>query len=91
VGQLVTGTVTIVVKFGAFVSLDRFQVDGLLHVSQLDHGKVESPRDFVKRGDRLLLRVVRIDADRKRIGLSRKEVRSWELEDWREHRLPGLD
>jgi small subunit ribosomal protein S1 len=91
VGQLVTGTVTNVVKFGAFVSLDRFQVDGLLHVSQLDHGKVENPRDFVKRGDRLLLRVVRVDADRKRIGLSRKEVRPWELEDWREHRLPGLD
>jgi small subunit ribosomal protein S1 len=91
VGQLVTGTVTNVVDFGAFVSLDRYQVDGLLHASELIHGEAESPRDHVKPGDRLLLRVVRIDADRKRIGLSRKEVRPSELEDWRERRLPGLD
>jgi small subunit ribosomal protein S1 len=91
VGQLVTGTVTNVVDFGAFVSLDRFQVDGLLHISELDHDKVQNPRNHVRRGDRLLLRVIRIDADRKRIGLSRKEVRPSELEDWRDHRLPGLD
>jgi small subunit ribosomal protein S1 len=90
VGQLVTGTVTNVVDFGAFVALDKYRVDGLLHISELDHGKVKDPREYVKRGDRVLLRVVRIDADRKRIGLSRKEVRLWELEEWREHKLPGL-
>jgi ribosomal protein S1 len=90
VGQLVTGTVTNVVDFGAFVALDKYRVDGLLHISELDHGKVKDPREYVKRGDRVLLRVVRIDADRKRIGLSRKEVQLWELEDWRGHKLPGL-
>jgi small subunit ribosomal protein S1 len=72
-GQLVPGTVTNVVGFGAFVLLD-IGVEGLVHVSELADPPPSDPREVVQQGDELVLRILRIDAFRHRISLSLKRV-----------------
>jgi small subunit ribosomal protein S1 len=81
VDQLVSGTVISVVDFGAFVALDR-GVDGLVHVSELADPPPSDPRELVKRGDELVLRILRIDSFRERIALSLKQVSEGERDDW---------
>ncbi len=81
VGQLVEGTVTNVVDFGAFARIED-GVEGLIHVSELAEGPISHPRDVVKKGDLLLLRIIRIDTRRKRLGLSLKRVLEAEWAEW---------
>ena len=72
--MLLEGTVTNVAAFGAFVDIGVHQ-DGLVHVSQLADRFVKDPHEVVKAGDVVKVRVVEVDAARKRIGLSmRKEA-----------------
>lgn len=72
VGSLVEGTITRLAEFGAFARLDE-AIEGLIHVSELsDEGK--RVEEVVQPGDQLTLRVIRVDADRKRIGLSLKRA-----------------
>jgi small subunit ribosomal protein S1 len=80
-GQLVEGVVTNVVDFGAFAEIED-GVEGLIHVSELADGQISHPRDVVKRGDLLLLRIIRIDTRRKRLGLSLKRVLESEWAEW---------
>ena len=80
-GQLVEGVVTNVVDFGAFAEIEE-GVEGLIHVSELTDGMVSHPKDVVKKGDLLLLRIIRIDARRKRLGLSLKRVLESEWAEW---------
>jgi protein Tex len=68
-GMMLEGTVTNVAAFGAFVDIDVHQ-DGLVHVSQLTDRFVKDPHEVVKAGDVVRVRVVEVDAARKRIGLS---------------------
>jgi uncharacterized protein len=70
-GMILEGTVSNVAAFGAFVDLGVHQ-DGLVHVSQLSHNFTTDARDVVKTGDIVKVRVVEVDVDRKRIGLSMK-------------------
>ncbi|MDR0640025.1 MAG: 30S ribosomal protein S1 [Spirochaetaceae bacterium] len=70
VGSEVTGEVKSFTSFGAFVDLGGF--DGLLHVNDMSWGHVLRPRDFVKKGQQLRLKVIRIDPNQKRINLSLK-------------------
>jgi small subunit ribosomal protein S1 len=84
-GQLVTGAVTDVVRFGAFVALDSLEVNGLVHISELAVPPPPDPRQVVKRGDKLLLRVLRVDTLRERIGLSLSRVEEWEREAWKKN------
>jgi uncharacterized protein len=70
-GMILEGTVSNVAAFGAFVDLGVHQ-DGLVHVSQLSHTFTTDARDVVKTGDIVKVRVVEVDVDRKRIGLSMK-------------------
>jgi uncharacterized protein len=73
-GMLLEGTVTNVAAFGAFVDIGVHQ-DGLVHVSQLADRFVKDPHEVVKAGDVVKVRVVEVDAARKRIGLTmRKEA-----------------
>lgn len=72
-GQLVTGTVTKITNFGVFVGLED-GLEGLLHISELADHKVENPEDLVKVGDQLEVKVLRVDIDERKIGLSRKRV-----------------
>jgi len=73
VGQTVTGVVTQVAPFGAFVRLED-GIEGLVHVSELSDQHVSSPGAVVKDGDSLRLKVIRIDTQRKRIGLSLRQA-----------------
>ncbi len=80
-GQLVEGIVTNVVDFGAFAEIEE-GVEGLIHISELANAPVSHPKEVVKRGDLLLLRIVRIDTRRKRLGLSLKRVLESERAEW---------
>jgi small subunit ribosomal protein S1 len=80
-GQLVEGVVTNVVDFGAFAEVED-GVEGLIHVSELAEAAISHPREVVKKGDLLLLRVIRIDTRRKRLGLSLKRVLESEWAEW---------
>lgn len=75
-GQLVEGTVTHLTKFGAFAKLGDEDLEGLIHVSELSQDRVEHPKEVVSEGDTLTLRVIKIDKDRQRIGLSLRKVDS---------------
>ncbi len=81
VGQLVEGTVSRVAQFGAFVSLD-LGIEALLHASQMADPAPEDPTLLVHEGQRLLMRVISIEADRQRLGLSLKEVTGEEQTRW---------
>lgn len=72
-GQVVKGKVTKITNFGVFVELQP-GLEGLLHISELTEDKVESPEDFVKVGDELEVKVLRVDSKDRKIGLSRKNL-----------------
>ncbi|MCA9091759.1 MAG: S1 RNA-binding domain-containing protein, partial [Planctomycetaceae bacterium] len=76
-GQIVKGKVTKITNFGVFVGLED-GLEGLLHISELSEQKVEDPEQVVKVGDELEVKILRVDADERKIGLSRKRV------DWTE-------
>lgn len=80
-GQLVEGKITRIVDYGAFVEIAP-GVEGLLHVSQLSRGSVEKVSDVVREGETHLLRIVSLDANKQRIGLSLKAVTSKEQIEW---------
>src|SRR5574337_219464 len=68
-GMVLEGRVTNVAAFGAFVDIGVHQ-DGLVHISALSHGFVKDPRDAVKAGDVVKVKVMEVDLPRQRIGLS---------------------
>jgi small subunit ribosomal protein S1 len=70
IGTDVTGTVKSFTSFGAFIDLGGF--DGLLHINDMSWGHVTRPKDFVKKGQEIQLKVIRIDPEEKRINLSLK-------------------
>ncbi|PID84685.1 MAG: 30S ribosomal protein S1 [Chloroflexi bacterium] len=81
VNQLVEGTITRILDYGAFAEIEP-GIEGLLHVSQLSRTNVENVREVVKEGETHLLRVVSIDPRRQRIGLSLKAVTAQEQIEW---------
>jgi small subunit ribosomal protein S1 len=78
-GQIVRGVVTKLTNFGVFVELEP-DLEGLLHISELSDEKVESPQDVVKIGDVLEVKILRVDTEARKIGLSLRRVR-WAAED----------
>jgi small subunit ribosomal protein S1 len=79
VGQIVTGTITKLVTFGAFARIEG-PVEGLIHVSELVNRRIAHPREVVKEGDVAPLKIVRIERDRQRLGLSLRQAHD-EAED----------
>lgn len=75
VGQLVEGVITRLTKFGAFARLEG-DIEGLIHISELSENRVEHPKEVLHEGDVKTLRIIRIDADQHRIGLSLRKVDS---------------
>jgi small subunit ribosomal protein S1 len=78
-GQIVKGAVTKLTNFGVFVELEP-DLEGLLHISELSDAKVDSPQDVVKIGDELEVKILRVDTDSRKIGLSLRRVQ-WAAED----------
>jgi small subunit ribosomal protein S1 len=77
-GDVVKGTVTKITNFGVFVGLED-GLEGLLHISELSEDKIENAEDFVKVGDPLEVKILRVDTDERKIGLSKKRV-GWSKE-----------
>ena len=75
VGQLVEGVITRLTKFGAFARLEG-DIEGLIHISELSENRVEHPKEVLHEGDVKTLRIIRIDTDQHRIGLSLRKVDS---------------
>jgi small subunit ribosomal protein S1 len=73
VGQLVTGTITKLASFGAFARLEG-PIEGLIHISELADRRIEHPKEVVKEGDVLTLKVLRIEPERRRLGLSLRQA-----------------
>ena len=88
-GQVVTGTVTKITNFGVFVGLEN-GLEGLLHISELADHKVDNPEEIVKVGEQLEVKILRVDAEERKIGLSRKRV-EWNEEDRAQEAAPRTE
>ena len=73
VGQVVEGKVTKLAHFGAFARVGE-GIEGLVHISELTNRHIKSPSEVVKEGDVHNFRVIRIEPERRRLGLSLKQV-----------------
>lgn len=81
-GQLVSGKITKLTKFGAFAKIEgEDEVEGLIHISELADGHINHPKEVVKEGNEVTLRVIKVDSDKRRIGLSLKRVVSAQYAD----------
>lgn len=78
VGAVIEGTVQRLTDFGAFVDVGG--VDGLVHISELSWDRVDKPADVVSEGDKVTVKILKVDKDNERISLSMKEAQPgpWE-------------
>jgi small subunit ribosomal protein S1 len=78
-GQTITGQITNLVGFGAFVDLG--DVEGLIHISEIAWAKVDDPKEYLTPGEEIEVEIMSVDIDRERVSLSRKELMPspWEL------------
>lgn len=76
-GQLIEAVITRLTKFGAFARLvDDYELEGLVHISELSEDRIEHPREVVKPSQKVMVRIIRIDPEQRQLGLSLKEVTS---------------
>jgi small subunit ribosomal protein S1 len=86
-GELVEGTVSRVLDFGAFVQLD-LGVEGLLHISEMTGASQLSPTEILQTGQRVLVKIIGIDTHKQRITLSARQVHRDQWERWMtEHKI----
>ena len=78
IGDVIEGTVTKLVNFGAFVRVED-GLEGLIHISELSNQRVAHPGDVVKEGEVLKLRIISLDSERHRLGLSLKQAEECDL------------
>ena len=86
IGQLVEGNISRLESFGAFISMEP-GIEALLHVSQMSANPEENPLRHLYEGQKLLMRIVSIESDRQRLGLSLTEVTAAEKAQWEERQL----
>ncbi|HIQ05869.1 MAG TPA: S1 RNA-binding domain-containing protein [Anaerolineae bacterium] len=75
VGEVVEAVITNVVSFGAFARVEE-GLEGLIHISELAEGNFLHPRNVVREGDRVKVRILNVDGERHRLGLSLRQVRN---------------
>jgi small subunit ribosomal protein S1 len=90
VGQLVKGKVTNVTKFGAFVELET-GIEGLVHLSEISADRVEKAGDVVKAGDEIQAVVINVDPKKHKVGLSIKDIDSYQSNPLRKDNAPLYD
>lgn len=73
-GELVIATVDRIVDYGVYVRLDEYEKEGFLHISEISSSWVKNIRDFVKEGQKVVLKVLRVDPERNHIDLSLRRV-----------------
>lgn len=86
IGQLVDGVISRLESFGAFISLEP-GIEALLHVSQMSSNPDENPLRHLYEGQKLLMRIISIESDRQRLGLSLTEVTAAEKAQWDDRQL----
>ena len=69
VGDVVTGKVTGIQPYGAFVALDD-ETQGLVHISEITYGYVKDVHEFIKVGDEIMVKILDVDEEQKKISLS---------------------
>jgi len=88
-GDLVLASVQKIADYGAYVILDEYQKEGLLHISEVSSGWVRNIRDFVREGQKVVLKVLRVDSEKRHVDLSlrrvsrrerREKILSWKKE-----------
>ncbi|MFA7566659.1 MAG: 30S ribosomal protein S1 [Alkalispirochaeta sp.] len=83
IGDEVEGVVKSFTSFGAFIDLGGF--DGLLHINDMSWGHVTRPKDYVKKGDTIRLKVIKMDPEEKKINLSLRHMTPDPWESFEEH------
>jgi len=78
-GHIIKGKITKLTNFGAFVELEP-DLEGLLHISELADHKIEKPQDVVKPGDEVEVKILKVDSEARKIGLSLRRVQ-WSAEE----------
>ncbi len=83
IGQLVEGVITRLTSFGAFARIDD-TIEGLIHISELSDRRINHPREVVKEGQKVTLRIIKIEPEKRRMGLSLKRVpeEEYAVIDW---------
>jgi small subunit ribosomal protein S1 len=77
VGELIEATITKLTNYGAFARVnDEYELEGLIHISELASERIEHPREIVERGDIVALRIIKLDSTQRQMGLSIKQVTS---------------
>ena len=84
VGDLLTAEITRLTKFGAFAKIDD-DLEGLIHISEISEKRIEHAKEVLKEGDKVTVRVIKIDPEAHRIGLSIRRVDSMAYadQDWK--------
>ena len=90
VGQMVKGKVTNITKFGAFIELEP-GIEGLVHISELSHDRVEQPTDVVKAGDEVEAVVINVEPRKHKIGLSIKDIGRYQAQSSRKETSPTYE
>jgi len=90
VGDVIDGTVTKIVNFGSFVRV-RDGLEGLIHISELSHQRVAHPSDVVHEGQTLKLKIISLDSERHRLGLSLKQAEEPPARPAPEPRAPAAE
>jgi small subunit ribosomal protein S1 len=80
VGQLIEATITRLTKFGAFARLED-DLEGLIHISEISEKRIEHPKEVLHEGEQVTLRIIKIDPENHRIGLSLRRVESMAYAD----------
>jgi small subunit ribosomal protein S1 len=81
IGQIVDATITKLANFGAFAQIGR--VEGLIHLSELTDANITHPREVVHEGEQVSVKIIRIDPERRRMGLSLKQAEG--QADWEDY------
>ncbi len=87
IGQIVDATITKLANFGAFAQIG--DVEGLIHLSELTDANITHPREVVQEGDQVSVKIIRIDPERRRIGLSLRQAEG--EADWQEYQSDQED
>jgi small subunit ribosomal protein S1 len=78
-GHIIKGKVTKLTNFGAFVELEP-NLEGLLHISELADHKIDKPQDIVKEGEEVEVKILKVDTEARKIGLSLRRAQ-WAAEE----------
>src|SRR4030066_358090 len=74
IGDLIIATIETVTDYGAYAKLDEYNKRGLLHVSEISSSWIRNIRDFVREGQKMVLKVLRVDLEKGHIDLSLRRV-----------------